>query len=151
MKANKSTNWKNKKKVWLPVVCLLGLGAVATYMMDSSVAKPDLYTFTHQKLKSSSLFKSCVKDIPSLNIQITDNDWIKFNGIASKVTFVTNSDVDAEKVKCTGLEPGSARQVKTAAYTMILSKSKNGYVIYNLINNQTDEVVPGVWYFSAPV
>lgn len=135
-------------KVLLPVVGLIIAGIGATQLLGSDTIEPDLYDFTSQALKDTSLFQSCDKNTPSLNIQIADNDKVKINGIESKVTFAAKTSFDDKSIQCSGLTISKSRLVKTPSYSMIFSKASKGYIISNLRYNQTDERIPGTWFYK---
>ncbi|MGV7963804.1 plasmid transfer protein [Photorhabdus tasmaniensis] len=139
---------KVKAKYVLPVVALAfaGVGVYTSFFLNP--AKPDLYEYTDKALKTTSLFQPCLKEAPSLNIQIKDNDSILINGLSSKVTFVEKVKTPDTAVHCTGLDVRSSRLVYTASYSMVISESKNGFVISELKHIQNDEALPGTWFFK---
>lgn len=128
---------------------VLGFTFAGSYsLFNAKPAKPDLYDFTGNVLKTTSVFQPCDKEsTPSLNVQIADNTSVHINGVASKVTFVEKVQPKEISVKCTGLPIKNSRLVHTSSYTMIISEGKGGFVISDLKHIQDNEVMSGTWFY----
>lgn len=135
------------------IFVMIGSTLAASYsLFNIKSGKPDLYDFTGKIFKTTSVFQPCDKEsTPSLNIQIADNETLRLNGIASKVTFIKKVDANKIALECTRVPVKNSRLIHTSSYTMIISEGKGGFVISDLTHIQDDNVLPGIWFFKKKV
>lgn len=130
------------------VVSLVLLSAGSFYFLRSQVVSPDLTSFTANKFNTALPFKSCEKDGGALNIQIISDNELSFNGVPAKVTFLAAADGLSQNQPCTVPKVTSARKIETGVYSLIIAKSENGYLIGDLQNNLTGELLSGIWLYN---
>jgi len=139
---------RKRKSYFLLLCAIVVVGGTIGYKLTRT--EPTLMALTGVKLSEPSVFKPCDAKSGSLSIAFKSNDEVVINGITSKIlSFGKYEGRDNPPMtSCTGKTVSNISVIETGAYSFHISRLSNEFLISDVKNKLTDEILPGTWTFQ---